>query len=102
MRDDLANPSGVFLFRYEPASIVRALDQPLAARAQGGISPVVYRFDLADANSYFLADQFPVRDKDIIVVADAAAVQIYNVFTVLNKVTGPFITGIVTCHYAKC
>src|SRR5262249_8662727 len=28
LRDDLAKPEGVFLFRYEPNSIVRALDQP--------------------------------------------------------------------------
>ena len=102
LRDDLANPRGVFLFRYEPGSILRALDQPLATNAQDGVSPVAYRFDLADANSYFLADQFPIRDKDIIFVADAGAAQVYKIFTVLNNVTGPFVTGIVTCHYASC
>jgi polysaccharide biosynthesis/export protein len=102
LNDDLANPKGVFLFRYEPASIVRALDQPMATSAQDGISPVIYRFDLADANSYFIADQFPVRDKDIIFVADAAAAQINKIFSVFSTVTGPFITGILTCHYAKC
>jgi polysaccharide biosynthesis/export protein len=102
LRDDLANPRGVFLFRYEPVAIVRALDQPLSTHAGDGLSPVAYRFDLADANSYFLADQFPVRDKDIIFVADAGAAQVYKIFSVLNSITGPFITGIVTCEYAKC
>ena len=102
LRDDLANPRGVFLFRYEPAAIVRALDQPLSTHARDGLSPVAYRFDLADANSYFLADQFPVRDKDIIFVADAGAAQVYKIFTVLNNITGPFITGIVVCQYTKC
>lgn len=102
LRDDLANPKGVFLLRHEPASIVRALDQPIATGARDGISPVVYRFDLADANSYFLADRFPVRDKDIIFVADAAATSTYKVFSVFSSVTGPFVTGIVTCHYSKC
>ena len=102
LNDDLANPRGVFLFRYEPDPIVRALDQPVAAHAEDGASPVAYRFDLAAAKSYFLADQFPVRDKDVIFVADAGAAQVYKIFNVLNNVTGPFITGIVTCHYAKC
>jgi polysaccharide biosynthesis/export protein len=74
----------------------------LATRATDGMSPVAYRFDLADANSYFLADQFPVRDKDIIFVADAGAAQVSKIFTVLNNITGPFVTGIVTCQYAKC
>jgi polysaccharide biosynthesis/export protein len=102
LNDDLANPRGVFVFRYEPDPIVRALDQPLATHAEDGASPVAYRFDLADANSYFLADQFPLRDKDVIFVADARAEQVSKIFNVLNNVTGPFITGIVTCHYANC
>jgi polysaccharide export outer membrane protein len=97
LQDDLANPNGVFLFRYEPASIVRALDQPMATRAPDGISPVVYRFDLADANSYFLADRFPVRDKDIIFVADAGAAQVQKLFTLLSAVTGPILTGLLVC-----
>ena len=97
MRDDLANPKGVFLFRYEPVSIVRALDQPLAAGAQDGISPVVYRFDFSEANSYLIADQFPVRDRDIIFVADAGAAQVQKLFTLLQTITGPVITGLVLC-----
>jgi polysaccharide biosynthesis/export protein len=98
LRDDLANPSGVFLFRYEPVSIVRALDQPLAASAQDGMSPVAYRFDLSDANSYLIARQFPVRDKDIIFVAEAASVPVQQLFMALSNVTGPVITGLLVCR----
>jgi polysaccharide export outer membrane protein len=98
LRDDLANPKGVFLFRYELASMVRALGQPLAARASDGVSPVAYRFDFSDANSYLLADQFPVHDKDIIFVADAGAVQVQKLFTLLQTVTGPVITGLLVCR----
>jgi len=102
LNDDLAKPEGVFLFRYEPNSVIRALDQPIATTARGEVSPVVYRFKFRDGNTYLLAQQFPVHDKDVIFVADAPAAQIYKFFTALNNVTGPFITGIVTCHYAKC
>jgi polysaccharide export outer membrane protein len=102
LRDDLAKPEGVFLFRYEPDSIVRALEQPIATGARDGISPVVYRFDLRDGRSYLLAREFPIRDKDVIFVADAPAAQIYKFFTALNNVTGPIVTGLVTCHYANC
>ena len=102
LRDDLAKPEGVFLFRYEPNSIVRALDQPVAPEVQGGVSPVVYRFNLRDGRTYSLAQEFPVRDKDVIFVADAPAAQIYKFFTALNQVTGPIVTGLVTCHYANC
>ena len=98
LRDDLANPKGVFLFRYEPGSILRALGLPLAAHASDGASPVAYRFDFSDASSYLLAEQFPVRDKDIIFVADAGAVQVGKLFTLLQTVTGPVITGLLVCR----
>jgi polysaccharide biosynthesis/export protein len=98
LRDELANPKGVFLFRYEPAAIVRALDQPIATRAADGTSPVAYRFDFSDANSYLIAHQFPVRDKDIIFVADAGAIQAQRVFTLLQTITGPVITGLLLCR----
>jgi polysaccharide export outer membrane protein len=102
LRDDLAKPEGVFLFRYEPNSVLRALDQPIAAGARGGVSPVVYRFDLRDGKTYSLSQEFPVYDKDVIFVADAPAAQIYKFFTALNQVTGPIVTGLVTCRYVKC
>ena len=98
LRDDLANPKGVFLFRYEPGAILRALGLPLAAHASDEGSPVAYRFDFSDANSYLLAEQFPVRDKDIIFVADAGAVQVEKLFTLLQTVTGPVITGLLVCR----
>ena len=102
LRDDLAKPEGVFLFRYEPNSVVRALDQPVADESRGGVSPVVYRFNLRDGKTYSLAQDFTVRDKDVIFVADAPAAQIYKFFAALNQVTGPIVTGLVTCRYAKC
>jgi polysaccharide biosynthesis/export protein len=102
LRDDLAKPEGVFLFRYEPNSVLRALDQPVAVDARGDVSPVVYRFNLRDGKTYSLAQEFPVRDKDVIFVADAPAAQVYKFFAALNQVTGPIVTGLVTCHYANC
>jgi polysaccharide biosynthesis/export protein len=104
LRDDLAKPEGVFLFRYEPNSVLQALDQPIAtgAGAGGGLSPVVYRFDLRDGKTYALAQEFPVYDKDVIFVADAPAAQVYKFFAALNQVTGPIVTGLLTCEYAKC
>ena len=98
LRDDLANPKGVFLFRYEPPSIVRALGQPLAASASDEGSPVAYRFDFSDSNSYPIADQFPVRDKDILFVANAEILPVYRAFSALQNVTGPVITGFLACN----
>ena len=101
LRDDLANPKGVFLFRYEQGSILRALGLPMATHASDEGSPIAYRFDFSDANSFLLAEQFPVRDKDIIFVADAGAVQVEKLFRLLSSVTGPVITGLLVCRTGR-
>jgi polysaccharide biosynthesis/export protein len=95
LQDLRADPAGVFLFRFEPASIIGALKVPPLPTGPGGSSPVVYRLDLSDANSYFFAQRFPVEDKDIIYVANARLNELQKFFTLLNTITGPVITGIV-------
>jgi len=90
-----ADPAGVFLFRFEPPAVVGALKAPPLAIGPGGTSPVVYRLDLSDANSYFFAQRFPVEDKDVIYVANARLNELQKFFTLLNTITGPVITGIV-------
>ena len=100
--DDRADPRAVFLLRYEPVAVVRALGQPIATGAPNGVSPIVYRLDLRDAKSYSLAQEFRVRDKDIIFVANAELAGIYKSFDTLSKLTGPIITGLLTCQTGKC
>jgi polysaccharide export outer membrane protein len=101
LRDDLAKPEGVFLFRYEPNSLVRALNEPIATEARGGVSPIVYRFNLRDGKTFLLAQQFPIRDKDVIFVADAASVQGQKLASLLQTVTGPVLTGLLVCRSAN-
>ena len=95
LQDQRADPAGVFLFRFEPPAVVGALKASALATGPGGSSPVVYRLDLSDANSYFFAQRFPVEDKDVIYVANARLNELQKFFTLLNTITGPVITGIV-------
>jgi polysaccharide export outer membrane protein len=100
--DERADPRAVFLFRYEPLAVVRALGQPIASRAPEGVSPIVYRLDLSDAKSYPLAREFPVHDKDIIFVANAELSQVGKAFAGLSTILGPIITGVVVCQTGTC
>ncbi|HKS88894.1 MAG TPA: polysaccharide biosynthesis/export family protein, partial [Stellaceae bacterium] len=95
LQDMRSDPAGVFLFRFEPPALVRAFGQPVLGTGPGGATPVVYRLDLRDAKSYFLAQRFPMEDKDVIYVANADLNEIQKFFTLLNTLTGPVITGIV-------
>jgi len=97
--DARADPRAVFLFRYEPVGLVQALGQPIATDAHDGLSPIVYRLDLMEAKSYLLARRFPVHDKDVIFVANAQTVPIYNFFNALSTLTGPITSALSTCSY---
>jgi polysaccharide biosynthesis/export protein len=95
LQDQRSDPAGVFLFRFEPPTVVTALKAPQLATGPDRSSPVVYRLDMSNANAYFLAQRFPVEDKDIIYVANARLNELQKFFTLLNTLTGPVITGIV-------
>jgi polysaccharide export outer membrane protein len=95
LQDFRSDPDGVFLFRFEPPDVVRALGRPPLGTGPEGTSPVVYRLNLRDARSYFLAQRFPMEDKDIIYVANADVNELQKFFNLLNTLTGPVITGIV-------
>jgi polysaccharide export outer membrane protein len=95
LQDQRSDPGGVFLFRFEPPKIVNALGRPQLRTGPDGSSPVVYRLDLRAAKSYFMAQRFPLRDKDIVYVANADFNELQKFFGLLNTLTGPIITGIV-------
>ena len=102
LRDERADSSAVFLFRYEPVDIVRALGQPIATNAPPDVSPIAYRLDLSDAKSYLLAKRFPVRDKDVIFVADSESRDVNKVVTALSNIVGPVETILITCANSSC
>jgi polysaccharide biosynthesis/export protein len=100
LQDQRSDPAGVFLFRFEPPSIVNALGRPQLQTGPDGSSPIVYRLDLSDAKSYFLAQRFAMHDKDIIYVANADLNELQKFFALLNTLAGPIITGIVVKNSA--
>jgi polysaccharide biosynthesis/export protein len=98
LQDQRSDPAGVFLFRYEPAPLVKSLGRPVLATGPDAETPVVYRLDLRNAKSFFLAQRFPVEDKDVIYVANADLNELQKFFTLINTLTGPVISGVVVSN----
>jgi polysaccharide biosynthesis/export protein len=88
-----ADPQGVFVLRVEPASVARQLnpDYPIAPGQQ--FVNVVYRINLKDANTYFLARRFPVRNKDVIYVAASPSTELQKALNLFNSVAAPAYTA---------
>lgn len=80
--DSSADPSAVFLFRYDPAGPAGMADVP-----------TVYRLDMMKPASYFLSQRFAIRDKDVIYIANAAANQPAKLVGIINQLFSPFITA---------
>ncbi|MDP4604860.1 MAG: polysaccharide export protein [Erythrobacter sp.] len=76
LRDNQANIRGVFLFRLEdPAALVPAARGTTPATEDGRV-PVVYRLDLADARGFFVAQDFMIRDQDVLYVSTAPGAEL--------------------------
>lgn len=90
-----ANVSDVFLLRSETASTLeKVLPSDDANRAELTASPattsypVAYHIDLRHADGYFQSQALQVRDKDLLVVANADSVQLQGVLQVVRNITG--------------
>uniref|UniRef100_B0T6Z2 Polysaccharide export protein n=1 Tax=Caulobacter sp. (strain K31) TaxID=366602 RepID=B0T6Z2_CAUSK len=83
--DRQADPSAVFVFRYAQAA---SDGTPLT-----GAKPVAYRLDLLQAQSYFLAQGFEMKPRDVIYIANARANQPTKFIQILNTFFSPVYTA---------
>lgn len=74
--DTRADPSAVFIFRSEDGT---------------ALPPTIYRLDLSKPSSFFLAQKFQMRDKDVIYVANARFTQTRKLVEIINVIFNPAI-----------
>lgn len=93
LQDGRADPRGVFVFRFEePARLGEA--QAGAPRMPDGRVPVVYRLDLANPASFFAAQEFPMRDGDVMFVANASGAQLQKFVNLVAGILFPVLSVI--------
>lgn len=90
--DLTGDPGGVYLFRFEPWFIAKdVLDTQYVASfgsTPPEFVPVLYRLNLRGAEGYFLAQSFQMRDKDVILIANAETTQLQKALVVIRGFTG--------------
>jgi polysaccharide biosynthesis/export protein len=101
LQDFRSDPGGVFLFRWEAPAVAVALGRKPGEVAPDGRVPLVYRLDLSDAKSYFAAERFPLKDKDILYVANADMTELEKFLGLINSLTAPVVTGAVVKSATK-
>lgn len=84
LRDTQADARGVFIFRFEDPVAVKVDNQPLPQTPEGKV-PVVYRVDLKDPRSFLVAQNFPMKNKDVVYVANAPGAELQKFLTLLTS-----------------
>ena len=91
--DQQSDPDALFIIRYEPASTAAALSQARNVPPVSGYVPTVYHVNMKDPAGLFLARRFPMRNKDILYVANSPVINLQKVLTLVNLLTSPAVTA---------
>jgi polysaccharide export outer membrane protein len=91
LQDNRADIKGVFIFRLEDPSSVDASLVDGARRTPDGKIPVIYRVNLADPATFFVAQGFPIRNKDVLYVSNAPLTDIQKFVNLATSMTFSFI-----------
>ncbi|NML45534.1 polysaccharide export protein [Ramlibacter sp. G-1-2-2] len=90
LNDLRADPEAVFIFRFEDPAVV-GVSNPARTTVDGRI-PVIYRANLRDPATFFMAQGFPMRNKDILYVSNAPGAELQKFLNILSSVVTPIVT----------
>jgi polysaccharide export outer membrane protein len=85
--DGKANPSAVLLYRIEPRDVVTAMGyHPIGNEAT---CPVIYRLDMTQADGFFQARNFTMRDHDILYTTTASSIGLQKFLGLIGSIFAP-------------
>jgi polysaccharide biosynthesis/export protein len=85
--DSRAGVSGVFIFRLES-------NLPMESGASNpvttdGKTPVIYHLDMRDPRAFFIAQNFPIENRDLLYVANAPAAELQKFLNIILSTVYP-------------
>lgn len=90
-----ADPTGIFVFRWEDRAIADALlpgAEPPGLPTRPG-RPVVYRLDISEPGALFVAEAFDMRDGDAIFVTNAPLTELRKFIQLFTATLAPIQQG---------
>jgi len=91
--DDRADPTAVFVVRFEDPAVASRIDAAAGVAPLAGGVPSIYHINLRDPAALFLAQRFPMRNRDILYVANAEYNDVQKVLNMLNLLLTPAFTA---------
>lgn len=93
LQDTRADAKGIFVFRFENLSALTWPHSPAATTPDGKV-PVIYRLDLRDPASLFVAQEFMVQHKDVLYVSNASAAELQKFANLIYTIALPAISTV--------
>ena len=90
LNDNRADARGVFIFRFEDEKLLGPVEATV--KTAEGTVPVVYQIDLRDPASFFVTQNFPVQNRDVIYVANSPAAEFEKFLRIIVSVANPTLT----------
>ncbi len=91
LNENTADASGIFVFRFEDVKTFNLFGKTVASA--NTTVPTIYNIDLKDPSSFFVTQNFPVQNHDVIYVPTSSGRQTEKFLRFLNMITSPVITG---------
>ena len=95
LQDSRADVQGVFVFRLEDQRALNWPTEPVRTTVDGKV-PVIYRVNLKDPNSFFVAQSFMMNNKDLLYVSNAPITELQKVLNLVFSVAYPIVSGVQT------
>jgi len=92
LQDQRANPQGVFIFRYEDRKALIPNAAQKAPQTADGKVPVIYKVNLHDPASFFIAQNFVIKDKDLLYVTNAPIADLQKFTNLLSSIVFPAVS----------
>jgi polysaccharide export outer membrane protein len=92
LNDMRSDSMGVFIFRFEEPAAVATKESPTVGVTAEGKVPVIYQFDMNKPETYFAAQNFPMKNNDVVYVSVASAVELMKFLSIVTSVFAPAVS----------
>lgn len=88
VRDVQADARGMFIFRFEDPGVLKVEGKPFPQTPEGKV-PVVYQVDMKDPRAFLVAQNFPMKNKDVVYVTNAPAAELQKFLNLMMSALFP-------------
>ena len=88
--DNRADSKGLFIFRFEDPKSLSQKYKPEVLTSDGKAA-IIYQVKMDDPATFFVAQNFPIKNKDVIYVANSPAAELQKFLNIIVSIVYPLV-----------